>query len=161
MLAQTTPALIAPAILKIAAALLGPDARRRPYGVLFAFSIASSGVRKVRTERTGPKISSWAIRWLCETPVKSVGAEKKPRVGQLAVGLEDLRALFDAESTSSWILASWSRELMAPTSVFLSSGSPTRSVREARLELVESGSCDATPARSSREPAQQTWPWLK
>ena len=36
----------------------------RPYGVLFAFSIASSGVRKVSTDRTGPKISSWAIRWL-------------------------------------------------------------------------------------------------
>ena len=34
----------------------------RPYGVLFAFSTASSGVRKVSTESTGPKISSCAIR---------------------------------------------------------------------------------------------------
>ena len=33
-----------------------------PYGVLFAFSTASSGVRNVRTDRTGPKISSCAIR---------------------------------------------------------------------------------------------------
>jgi hypothetical protein len=34
----------------------------RPYGVLFAFSTASSGVRNVSTERTGPKISSCAMR---------------------------------------------------------------------------------------------------
>ena len=34
----------------------------RPCGVLFAFSTASSGVRKVSTESTGPKISSCAIR---------------------------------------------------------------------------------------------------
>jgi hypothetical protein len=33
-----------------------------PYGVLFAFSIASAGVRKVSTLSTGPKISSCAIR---------------------------------------------------------------------------------------------------
>ena len=34
----------------------------RPYGVLFAFSTASSGVRKVSTDSTGPKISSCAMR---------------------------------------------------------------------------------------------------
>ena len=34
----------------------------RPYIVLFAFSTASSGVRNVSTESTGPKISSCAIR---------------------------------------------------------------------------------------------------
>src|ERR671923_308936 len=34
----------------------------RPYGVLFAFSTASSGVLNVSTESTGPKISSCAIR---------------------------------------------------------------------------------------------------
>jgi hypothetical protein len=33
-----------------------------PYGVLFAFAIASAGVRNVSTESTGPKISSCAIR---------------------------------------------------------------------------------------------------
>ncbi len=48
----------------------------RPYGVLFAFSTASSGVRNVSTERTGPKISSRAIRWLWATFVKSVGRKK-------------------------------------------------------------------------------------
>jgi hypothetical protein len=44
--------------------------------VLFAFSTASSGVRKVSTLSTGPKISSCAMRCDCETPVKNVGAKK-------------------------------------------------------------------------------------
>ena len=48
----------------------------RPYGVLLAFSTASAGVRKVRTDRTGPKISSRAIRWAWETPVKTVGGNQ-------------------------------------------------------------------------------------
>ena len=48
----------------------------RPYGVLFAFSTASSGVRNVSTDSTGPKISSCAIRWLWATFVKSVGRKK-------------------------------------------------------------------------------------
>ena len=48
----------------------------RPYGVLFAFSIASSGVRNVSTLSTGPKISSCATRcdWLM--PVSTVGRKK-------------------------------------------------------------------------------------
>jgi hypothetical protein len=45
-----------------ARALLRPHAGREPYGVLFAFSTASSGVRNVSTESTGPKISSCAMR---------------------------------------------------------------------------------------------------
>ena len=48
----------------------------RPYGVLFAFSTASAGVRKVSTDSTGPKISSRAIRCAWETPVKTVGANQ-------------------------------------------------------------------------------------
>ena len=44
--------------------------------MLLAFSIASSGVRKVSTESTGPKISSCAMRWLCATLVKTVGANQ-------------------------------------------------------------------------------------
>ena len=47
-----------------------------PYGVLLAFSTASSGVRKVRTDSTGPKISSRAMRWAGDTPVKTVGANQ-------------------------------------------------------------------------------------
>ena len=50
----------------------------RPYGVLLAFSTASSGVRKVSTDSTGPKISSRAIRCACVTPVKMVGANQNP-----------------------------------------------------------------------------------
>ena len=56
--------------------------------------------------------------------------------------------------------ASCSAELMAPMSVFLSSGSPTRSVSIRRRSLASS--CSATlSCTSSRDPAQQTWPWLK
>ena len=54
--------------------------------MLFAFSIASSGVRKVSTESTGPKISSWAIRWDWLTPVNSVGRKKKPLSGRTQSG---------------------------------------------------------------------------
>ena len=54
--------------------------------MLFAFSIASSGVRKVSVERTGPKISSRAIRWLWATFVNSVGRKKKPRSGRSQAG---------------------------------------------------------------------------
>ena len=49
---------------------------------------------------------------------------------------------------------------MAPTSVFLSSGSPTRRVAMRRLSLSTSGSA-IDSWTSSRDPAQQTWPWLK
>ena len=55
----------------------------KPYGVLFAFSIASSGVRNVSTDSTGPKISSCAMRYDCATPVKNVGANQNPRDGRL------------------------------------------------------------------------------
>src|SRR6187402_662865 len=74
--AQTTPAFMAPTILKIRLPFSVQTPADSPYGVLFAFSIASSGVRNVRTERTGPKISSCAMRcdWL--TPVKRVGRKK-------------------------------------------------------------------------------------
>jgi hypothetical protein len=44
-----------------------------PYGVLLARAIASSGVRKVITLTTGPKISSCAIRCEAVTPVKKLG----------------------------------------------------------------------------------------
>ena len=54
----------------------------RPYIVLFAFSTASSGVRNVSTVSTGPKISSCAMRWLCATFVKTVGANQKPFSGR-------------------------------------------------------------------------------
>ena len=45
-------------------------------------------------------------------------------------------------------------------SVFLSSGSPRRSVPSRRLSRATSSSA-IDSCTSSREPAQQTWPWLK
>ena len=45
-------------------------------------------------------------------------------------------------------------------SVFLSSGSPTRSVAIRRLSRCSTSSATDS-CTSSREPAQQTWPWLK
>ena len=57
-----------------------------PYGVLLAFSTASSGVRKVSTERTGPKISSRAMRWLWATLVNNVGRKKYPTSGRSQAG---------------------------------------------------------------------------
>ena len=46
------------------------------YTLVFAFSTASSGVRNVSTDSTGPKISSWAIRELWATFVNTVGANQ-------------------------------------------------------------------------------------
>ncbi len=46
-------------------------------------------------------------------------------------------------------------------SVFLSSGSPTRSCAIRRFSDVQSSSSAMDSWTSSREPAQQTWPWLK
>jgi hypothetical protein len=58
------------------------------------------------------------------------------------------------------IFSSWAFELIAPTSVFLSSGSPTRIVDSRSLSFSMSGSTMDSWA-SRREPAQQTSPWLK
>src|SRR5439155_22520254 len=74
--AQTTPARSRSAIHRIREPFSVQTPALRPNGVLFAFSTASSGVRKVSTDRTGPKISSWAIRCDCATFVKSVGRKK-------------------------------------------------------------------------------------
>ena len=61
--------------------------------VLFALATASSGVRKVMTDSTGPKTSSRAMRCAGETWVNTVGLNQKPLLGQHAVGLPALRAL--------------------------------------------------------------------
>ena len=95
--------------------------------MLFAFSIASAGVRKVSTDSTGPKISSRAMRCAWETPVKIVGANQKPRSGRSHGGDQMSAPSAVPMSESSRIRASCAAELIAPTSVFLSSGSPTRS----------------------------------
>src|SRR3954452_24580923 len=85
-----------------------------PYGVLLAFSIASSGGRKVSTESTGPKISSRAIRWAWVTPVKIVGADQKPRSGSSHGGDQRSAPSELPISDNFVILVSWAAELIAP-----------------------------------------------
>src|SRR5579875_3295296 len=63
-------------------------------------------------------------------------------------------------ATSVSMRSSWAAELIAPTSVFLSSGSPTRS-RPIRRHSLSTTSSRTLSWISSREPAQHTWPWLK
>src|SRR6266540_3246112 len=62
-------------------------------------------------------------------------------------------------STNRWIFCSWAGATIAPMSIALSSGSPTRSLSiRARSFSISRA---ATPSCTSRrEPAQQTWPWL-
>ena len=62
MFAHTTPARRRSAIHRILEPFSVHTPAESPYGVLFAFSIASSGVRNVSTDSTGPKISSCAMR---------------------------------------------------------------------------------------------------
>src|SRR5215207_11259723 len=80
--AQTTPAFIRLTMWRIREPLSVQIPADSPYGVLFAFSTASSGVRNVSTDSTGPKISSRAIRCACDTPVNTVGGNQKPWVGR-------------------------------------------------------------------------------
>src|SRR5579859_7402959 len=126
--AHTTPARSREAIHKIRDPLSVQTPADSPYGVLLAFSTASAGVRKVSTDSTGPKISSRAMRCACETPVNTVGGNQKPLTGSSHGGDQRCAPSASPISDSSRILASWAAELIAPTSVFLSSGSPRRSV---------------------------------
>ena len=92
--------------------------------------------------------------------MNSVGRNQNPRSGRAQRAGTSRRPPATPLATSSSIFSSWARELIAPTSVFLSSGSPTRSVCSRSLSLStarsKTGSCT-----SRREPAQHTWPWLK
>ena len=120
-----------------------------------AFSTASAGVRNVMIDSTGPKISSRAIRWLCDTPVKSVGANQYPRSGSSQGSWYISAPSATPTSTRSVIRSSWALLLIAPTSVFLSSGSPT--LRLARRTLSLSMRVSYTDSwTSSRLPAQHT-----
>ena len=59
--AQTTPASNLSAVQRILEPFSVQIPADNPYSVLFAISIASSGVLKVNVVRTGPNISSLAI----------------------------------------------------------------------------------------------------
>src|ERR671911_420076 len=84
--AHTTPARSRSAIHRIRDPFSVHTPADRPYGVLLAFSTASAGVRNVRIDSTGPKISSRAIRWLWDTFVNSVGQNQNPRSGRAHSG---------------------------------------------------------------------------
>ena len=61
--------------------------------------------------------------------------------------------------TSCVIFSSCTGAMIAPISTALSSGSPTRSFSMRARSLSSSASATLS-CTSSREPAQQTWPWL-
>src|ERR1022692_2231145 len=153
--AQTTPPRSRCAIHRIRLPLSVQIPADSPYGVLFALMTASCGVRNVSTDSTGPKISSLAIRcdWL--TPVNTVGGNQKPRFGSSQGGDQRCAPSASPASDNSLILSSCCRELIAPMSVFLSSGSPRRSVpSRSRSRSTRASATDSWT--SSREPAQQT-----
>ena len=65
----------------------------RPYGVLFAFSTASSGVRNVSTDSTGPKISSLGDPVALGDVREQRRPEEVAALGQVAGRLVQLGAL--------------------------------------------------------------------
>src|SRR6266581_2345802 len=72
-LIHTTPALIFGATSSARLMFSVHTLAARPYGVLFASSTASLGVRRLIATRTGPKISTCAIVAAGETSVNRVG----------------------------------------------------------------------------------------
>src|SRR6266498_1250137 len=72
-LIHTTPALIFGATSSARLMFSVHTLAASPYGVLFASSTASAGVRNAIDTSTGPKISTCAIVAAGETLVKSVG----------------------------------------------------------------------------------------
>src|SRR5260221_12623380 len=153
VLAHTTPARIFCAIHKILLPFSVQTPADSPYGVLFALLTASSGVRKVSTDRMGPKISSRAIRcdWL--TPVNTVGANQNPFFGSSHGGDQRCAPSDSPAADSSVILSSCWRELIAPMSGVLSSGSPSRRFISRRPTRSTTWSAtDSWPSR--RDPAQ-------
>ena len=125
--AHTTPARTAPAVQSALAPFSVHTPADRPYGVLFALATASAGVRNVSTDSTGPKFSSRATRIVCSTSENTVGGKNRPRSGSGRAGPAP-GALGVARGREVDDPVQLGRELIAPTSVFLSSGSPTRSV---------------------------------
>src|SRR5689334_19777023 len=72
-LIHTTPALILGATSSARLMFSVHALAARPYGVLFASSTASPGVRNVIVTSTGPKISTWATVAAGDTLVNRVG----------------------------------------------------------------------------------------
>ena len=123
--AQITPAFNWSATFRILEPFSVQIPALRPNGVLLALATASAGVLKVSTDSTGPKISSRATVLVGATPVITVGAYQKPFFGISQFGAQASPPSLTPSLTSLVILSSWTLELMAPMSVFLSSGSPS------------------------------------
>ena len=75
-MAQITPALSLEVKLNALEPLSVQTPADNPKGVLLALVITSSVVLNVWTAKTGPKISSFAILWDCETLVNNVGGHQ-------------------------------------------------------------------------------------
>src|SRR3954452_25197793 len=155
VLSQTTPTLSAEAIAMARDPFSVQTPADSPYGVLFALATASSGVRKVSTVSTGPKISSRTTRIEAAVPLRIVGGTYQPRSGTGQDERQTSAPSLTPEATSSVLRVSCRLELIAPTSVFLSDGSPIFTAA-ARLSSRATSSSAIGSCTSSREPAQQT-----
>ncbi len=112
-------------------------------------STASLGVRKVMAARTGPKISCWAIyaggmnvaekSWR-EIETARGGDARLPAGGAFGYALIDQAP--DA--------VNWTRAMMAPMSMDLSRGGPTRSMRSQILAMRGSAMLSCIKRRRSR-----------
>ena len=124
-----------------------------------ASATASAGVRNVRLTSTGPKISSVTIVLDAGAPVHSVGGMKKPVSGTGAEGCQIAAPSASPASRYPRTRSSWTRSTSAPMSIALSRGCPTRmrSMRSRRRSCTSPSTLSCT---SSRDPAQQTCPWL-
>ena len=159
--AHTTPARRRSAIQRIFDPFSVHTPAERPYGVLFAFSTASAGVRNVSTLSTGPKISSRAMRCDCDTFVNTVGPEPVAAVGERARGLVRLRAFGDAglvqRLDALQLLGAVDR---AEVGVLVERVADAQG-RQARAQLVEHDARRPTPARAGAIPRSTRGPWLK
>ena len=154
--AHTTPARSAEAMPRIREPFSVHTPADSPYGVLFALATASSGRAEGQHRQHRPEDllpgdphrlrHLGENRWREEESAVRHRARRGPAGG--ALGLAGV-----GQRRGWWPVAS--AELIAPTSVFLSIGSPSRSVAiRARSLSITSSATDSCTSR--RDPAQQT-----
>ena len=121
--------------------------------------MASSGVSKVVTARTGPKTSSRARRLEGSTFVKTVGSTNHPPLST-RTRLPPMAHVEPAACASAmWpsTLSMWASSIMAPTVVSGTRGSPTTQSR-LRSAMRSMSSSRTECWTMSRELALQFWP---
>ena len=159
VLAHTTPARSWSAIARIREPFSRPDPRgqavRRVVGLLHRLGRGAEGEH--RQHRPEDLLAGDAVR--LGDAGEDGRREPEAAVGQLARRRPAARRPRPRRSrTSVRMRSSWAAELIAPMSVFLSSGSPTRSVAIRRLSESSSVARRSTPApaagsrRSRRAP---------